>query len=177
MSPLGHIVERCAGSGWREWLDSNQRPHSDCHAFYPTELRSRGLPRFVRLSKSCCVVARAPSRYGLCAVAASGVPSYAIAFLAADSHSRERPGVSGADSGARTRDIPTHRHSSNLSYICVWPPRMPQGGRVGGFSLDHTHRVHRPYCHLCTNCKPRQWTKFHGYSEIQCRTVLSGKYF
>lgn len=64
-----------------------------------------------------------------------------------------------------------------LSYICVWPPRMPPGGRVGGFSLDHTHRIHRPYCHLCTNCKPRQWTKFHGYSEIQCRTVLSGKYF
>lgn len=65
--------------------------------FLPSELRSRGLPRFVRLSKSCCVVARALSRYELCAVASSGVPSYAIAFLAADSHSRERPGVSGAD--------------------------------------------------------------------------------
>ena len=50
-------------------------------------------------------MARAPSRYGLCAVAASGVPSYAIAFLAADSHSRERPGVSGADSRIRTGTV------------------------------------------------------------------------
>lgn len=63
MSPLGHIVERCAGS-------------------------CAPIPR---LSKSACVVARAPSRYGLCTVASSGVPGYAIAFPASGSHGGERP--------------------------------------------------------------------------------------
>ena len=90
------------------------------HAFLPSELRSRGLPRFVRLSKSRCVVARALSRYELCAVASSGVPSYAIAFLAADSHSRERPGVSGADSRTRTgQDVLDTASLISLARVCI----------------------------------------------------------
>lgn len=41
---------------------------------------------------------------------------------------------------------------------------------------SHLQNPH-PYPHLCTKDPPRQWTKFHGYSEAQSRTVSSVKYF
>ena len=153
MSPLGYIVERCAGSC-----------APICQALeVPLRRGSRAL--------SLWAVRR---RY-------SGVPSYAIAFPAADSHSRDRPGISGADSRNRTCIVADNSPmiaAALPTELCLHMAALHAVGQPGRrSSYGHTCKIHRPYPHLCTKRCLSQWTKFHGYSETQCRTVLSEKYF
>ena len=153
MSLLGHIVERCTGSC-----------APICQALeVPLRRGSRAL--------SLWAVRR---RY-------SGVPSYAIAFPAADSHSRDRPGISGADSRNRTCIVADNSPmiaAALPTELCLHMAALHAVGQPGRrSSYGHTCKIHRPYPHLCTKRCLSQWTKFHGYSETQCRTVLSEKYF